>query len=105
MSQSSPNKAFRQRSLRADKLTIETRHVDLDESYTRTHVDVKPGSYLMLAMTDSGDGMPQEVRQHKLTAQDTDSSSDDRCGDARNRRPRAGRAIAIHPPGNVRYNP
>lgn len=46
------------------KLTIETKHMDLDEHYTKTHADVKPGSYVMLAVTDSGVGIPQEIRQH-----------------------------------------
>jgi PAS domain S-box-containing protein len=39
------------------KLTIETASVDLDESYVRRQVGLKPGPYVMLAVSDSGEGM------------------------------------------------
>jgi PAS domain S-box-containing protein len=42
-------------------LTIETANVDLDESYARSHVTVKPGPHVMLAIADTGVGMSPET--------------------------------------------
>ena len=44
------------------KLTIETAHIILDEDYARVHVAVTPGSYIMLAVSDTGIGMTKEVQ-------------------------------------------
>jgi PAS domain S-box-containing protein len=44
------------------KITIETANVDLDENYARQHVTARPGSYVMLAVSDTGCGMDAETQ-------------------------------------------
>ena len=49
------------------RITIETAEVTLDERYAaacarREHCTVLPGNYVMLAVTDTGAGMPPDVR-------------------------------------------
>jgi CheY-like chemotaxis protein len=46
------------------KITIETANLELDETYTRMHPDLKPGHYTLLAVTDTGCGMNDEVKAH-----------------------------------------
>jgi PAS domain S-box-containing protein len=43
------------------RLKIETSNVELGESYTHEHVDVRPGPYVQLSVTDSGSGMDREI--------------------------------------------
>ncbi len=44
------------------RIIIETANVDLDEAYARQHVEVTPGPYVMLAVSDSGVGMDAETQ-------------------------------------------
>jgi PAS domain S-box-containing protein len=46
------------------KLTLETANLMLDEDYARFHAPVKPGEYVMLAISDTGMGMDADTQTH-----------------------------------------
>lgn len=46
------------------KLIIETADADVDQSYAGPNVDLRPGSYVLLAISDTGMGMDQETTAH-----------------------------------------
>ncbi|HVJ40921.1 MAG TPA: CHASE3 domain-containing protein [Dongiaceae bacterium] len=46
------------------RLTIETANADLDERYAKAHLEVVPGQYVMISITDTGLGMSKEVMEH-----------------------------------------
>ncbi len=57
------NLALNARDAMADggKLTIETSNIVLDDSYASANADVTAGNYVMVAVTDSGHGIPADL--------------------------------------------
>ncbi|HEX6900755.1 MAG TPA: ATP-binding protein [Thermoanaerobaculia bacterium] len=47
---------------RGGKITIETANVSLDDDYLRSNPTVTPGEYVLMAVSDSGSGIPPEIR-------------------------------------------
>jgi two-component system, NtrC family, sensor kinase len=46
------------------KLTVEASNSYLDDAYCSRHIDVKPGQYVLISVTDNGVGMTEDVVQH-----------------------------------------
>src|ERR1039457_250865 len=44
------------------KVVIETANVELDEEYAGRHIEVQPGHYVMLAVSDNGSGIDEPTR-------------------------------------------
>jgi PAS domain S-box-containing protein len=44
------------------QLTLETRNIFLDEAYARENAEVMPGAYVMVAVSDTGTGIPPQIR-------------------------------------------
>ncbi|HXV30928.1 MAG TPA: PAS domain S-box protein [Sinorhizobium sp.] len=45
-------------------LTLEVMKADLDQDYALEHPEVRPGRYVLIAVSDTGTGMTADVREH-----------------------------------------
>jgi PAS domain S-box-containing protein len=48
---------------RGGRLVLEASNADLDEDYAHEHVTVRPGRYVMLAVSDTGQGMDKQTQE------------------------------------------
>ena len=49
---------------RGGRITIATCNAHIDENYAKTHMGVKPGEFVMIAVSDTGHGIDSATRQH-----------------------------------------
>ena len=61
---------------KAGRIGIETALADLDETYAREHLGVNPGHYVMIAVSDNGQGMDPETQAHVFEPFFTTKSTD-----------------------------
>jgi len=54
----------RESMVRGGKLIIETNQARLDHSYVTKHVQVKPGPYVLISVSDTGIGIEPELQAH-----------------------------------------
>jgi PAS domain S-box-containing protein len=45
------------------RLTIETKNVYLDEDYVSQHIEISPGPFVRLSVTDTGEGMDEQTQR------------------------------------------
>lgn len=45
-------------------LAIETKNIDIDQEYAENEIDLKPGRYVIISVTDTGTGMSKGVLSH-----------------------------------------
>ncbi len=46
------------------RISIEARNADLDEAFAKAHFPMRPGPYVMLAVSDDGPGLDEQQRAH-----------------------------------------
>lgn len=46
------------------EIIIETANVFLDEQYAQQHIDITPGNYVMISVSDTGIGMNEQTKRH-----------------------------------------
>ena len=73
-------------------LTIETANVELGENYATTHLSLKPGSYVVLTVSDTGTGMTPQVHGPAVRAVFHDQGGREGHGARPGDRPRHRRA-------------
>ncbi len=61
---------------KAGRIVLETAPADLDDTYAREHLGVRPGRYVMIAVSDNGQGMDPETQAHVFEPFFTTKTSD-----------------------------
>ncbi|MCE5272838.1 PAS domain S-box protein [bacterium] len=44
------------------KISFKTANIDIDKRYLSNHLDIEPGNYIQVSVTDTGAGMPPEIQ-------------------------------------------